>query len=161
MSRLWAAAVVVRLAVREGADDRDAVGDHRRAHEVVREVNAGDRRRPCPNVAAVLDRRVGLGVEGLLVRQPAAEEDVDDGLGPRLVRRGIVVDGPRAQELGEGESGERARLEEAAPGEAVSGRGHGTVSCLERTRLRGSRGVGKVRIRRAPLRSRSWRSSDR
>ena len=78
------AALVRRLAVRHRADDRQLVGNLSGLGERLAELLPVDLRGDRGDLTAVLDRRVRLRVERLLVGDAAWQEDMDDRVGPGL-----------------------------------------------------------------------------
>ena len=108
--------LVVVVVVRPGPHERDLVHRLRQERQLLAELQAGDARADGLVVAADLGRGVRLRVEAVVVRQPAAEEDEDDGLGPRALS--LLGAGLGLEHGGEREAGdpEAADAEEIPPG---------------------------------------------
>src|SRR5687767_14831525 len=82
---------VIDVVVRHRADQRQLPGALGQAREVLADAQSwygcGNRR----ELAAVLGRRVGLHVPGVLVRRAAPHEQEDAGLGAAARRRWILT----------------------------------------------------------------------
>ena len=107
----------------DGPDDRRLVHHLRDPREDLADLDAGDVGGDRLELAPDLGGGLGLDVPHVLVRRPAAEEDVDHRLVRRFLRRGRPA-GLGADEVGEGQGGgperQPADLEEPAPADAVA-----------------------------------------
>jgi hypothetical protein len=72
-------AAVIAILVREGADDRHAIGQGRHLRQLAAEFDAGKCGFRGTEQAPVLDRDVHLGVERFQLRRAAVQEEKDYG----------------------------------------------------------------------------------
>jgi hypothetical protein len=136
------AALVRRFAVRHRAHDGHAIGDRGHAREVLAEAQPDHLRVDRAVGTAVFDRRVGLGVERLLLRQPAGQEDLDHRLRLRLAGRAarrLLRPDPQEPRQSEPESADEPDLKELT-----------TIGTAHHEGLLSSRGRYPVDAFRAP-----------
>ena len=113
------AALVRRLAMRDGADHRDLVEDLGDVREALADILAGDAFDRCKR-ATIFRRGEGFRVPGLMLRHAAGQVDVNDGGGDGLegFHRGHfeLLRGLQLQELrqSDAEAGQRADLQKFA-----------------------------------------------
>jgi hypothetical protein len=109
------AAAVVRELVSNGAHEVEAVGDFRVAREQFAHFDAGHVGADRAQRPAIFERRIGLHVVALEVRDPAGQPDENHGLVAKLAP-GVFRDGFRTQIVAQAktEQAQRADLQEAA-----------------------------------------------
>ena len=98
------------------ADERELVGHLRVEREQLRDVHPGHVRGDDVEGAAIIGARVGLGVVGVNVRQPADEPDHDDG-GLLLLRLAGVLRA-KAQQTGQAQRGKASETDVHEPAPA-------------------------------------------
>src|SRR5262249_46320902 len=109
--------LVVVVVVRPGAHQGYFVHAAGHVRQQLADLQAGDVAVDLLVLAADLGRSLGLGVEAVVVRQPAAEEDEDDRLRPVLPRRGQRLSSQQGRQP---QRPDGADAEEVAPRDAVT-----------------------------------------
>ena len=103
-------------AGRHRADDAHPIGAGGRKREQLAELEARDARRDREERPADLDRRRRLGVEGLVLRRPAGEEDDQARVGPRASGERGGPTGTESRQP-EAERGQAPDADQFPPGE--------------------------------------------
>ena len=133
------AALVGRFAVGHRTANRDFVGDLRGLLQQLVEAHAGKLRVDRAHLAAVIDRRVGLGIPRFLMRDAAWQKDVDDAFrSPFFGTAGRVVisgRGLQPKEIAEcqAECPNRADLKYRRAARGGNGPGHHATSLRKST----------------------------
>ena len=115
---------VGRVVVRQGADDRVAIGQPGQPGEVLADPDAWDAGGDGPELAPHFGGRLGLGVPGVELGRAAPHEQQDARLRPALrlppTGRAGVVAGLRREQVAEAEpeDTEPSDAQHASPGQA-------------------------------------------